>query len=126
MNLGKLVALVTQGETKENGAVVKLLEMAGSQEGLYKLVSQLEYGGLGRKAWSWVQEGSNQPVTGAQLADVLGAHKVQQLSRQTDMSEDRVTDELAQHLPRVIDRLTPDGRIPGQADMEQLAKWVGA
>ena|ERR1700679_501071 len=125
MDLGRLVASVTQGEIEENGAVVKLLEMSGGQEGLIKLVTQLEHGGLGRKARSWVQQGTNQPVTGAQLASALGTDKVERLSRQTNMSEDRVMDELAQHLPRAIDRLTPDGRIPGQADMEQLAKWVG-
>lgn len=125
MDLGKLVSKVTQGETEENGAVVRLLEMAGGQQGLHKLVSQLEYGGLGRKVRSWICQGSNQPVTGIELGNVLGAHTVEQLSLQTGMSEVRVTDELAQQLPRVIDRLTPDGWIPGQADMEQLAKWVG-
>ena len=125
MDLGKLVSMVSQGETGENGAVAKLLDMAGGQEGLHKLVTQLEYGGLGRKARSWVGLGGNQPVTGAELGNALGADKVRQLSWQTGMSENRVTDELAQHLPRVIDRLTPDGRIPGRADMELLAKWVG-
>lgn len=125
MDLGRLVSKVTQGETSDNGAVVRLLEMTGDQEGLYKLVSQLEYGGLGRKVWSWIRQGSNQPVTGAELGNALGADKIEQLSRQTGRSEDRVTDELAQHLPRVIDRLTPDERIPGQADLEMLAKWVG-
>ncbi len=63
MNLGKLVSAVTQGETGETGAVAELLEMAGGQEGLYRLVSELERGGLGRKVWSWVCPGSNQPVT---------------------------------------------------------------
>ncbi len=125
MNLGKLVSVVTQGEAAENGAVAELLEMVGGQQGLYKLVSQLESGGLGRKVWSWVRQGSNQPVTGAELGNALGADKIEQLAEQTDTSENHVTDELAQHLPRVIDRLMPDGRVPGEADMELLAKWVG-
>lgn len=125
MNLGKLVSAVTQGETGENGAVAELLEMSGGQEGLYKLVSQLESGGLTRKVWSWVCPGSNQPVTGAELGNALGGDKIEQLAQQTGTSQNHVTDELAQHLPRVIDRLTPDGRVPGQADMEFLAKWVG-
>ena len=125
MDLGKLVSMVSQGETGENGAVAQLLDMAGGQEGLHKLVTQLEHGGLGRKARSWIGMGGNQPVTGAELGNALGADKIKQLARQTGLSENRVTDELAQHLPRVIDRLTPDGRIPGRADMELLAKWVG-
>lgn len=125
MNLGKLVNVVTQGETGENGAVAELLEMVCGQQGLHKLVSQLESGGLGRKVWSWVRQGSNQPVTGAELGNALGAVKIEQLAQQTGTSQNHVTDELAQNLPRVIDRLTPDGRVPGQADMELLAKWVG-
>jgi len=125
MNLGKLVSVVTQGETGENGAVAQLLEMMGGRQGLYKLVSQLESGGLGRKVWSWVCQGSNQPVTGAELGNALGADKIERLAQQTGTSQNHVTDELAEHLPRVIDRLTPDERVPGQADMEFLAKWVG-
>jgi uncharacterized protein YidB (DUF937 family) len=99
--------------------------MTRCQEGLLKLVAQLESGGLGHKVHSWIGIGGNQPVTGAELGNALGPDKITQLARQASLSEDRVTDELAQHLPRVIDRLTPDGRIPGQADMEFLAKWVG-
>ena len=125
MDLGKLVSAVSHGETSENGAVAQLLNMAGCQEGLLKLVTQLEYGGLGRKVNSWVGTDENQPATGAELVKVLGPGKIEQLSRQTGKSENRVADELAQHLPRIIDRLTPDGRIPGQADMELLAKWAG-
>ncbi|HEY0718320.1 MAG TPA: YidB family protein [Streptosporangiaceae bacterium] len=125
MDLGKLVNAVSQGETSENGAVAQFLDMAGCQEGLLKLVTQLEHGGLGRKVQSWVGMDENQPATGAELGNLLGPDKVAELSRQTGKSEARVTDELAQHLPRIIDRLTPEGRIPGQAEIEVLAKWVG-
>jgi uncharacterized protein YidB (DUF937 family) len=125
MDLGMLVSAVTQGETGQNGAVARLLEMTAGQQGLHKLVSQLERGGLGRKVWSWICPVSNQPVTGAELGNALGGDRIEQLSQQTGTSQNHVTDELAQHLPRVIDRLTPDGRVPGQADMEFLAKWLG-
>jgi uncharacterized protein YidB (DUF937 family) len=99
--------------------------MAHGQQGLNQLVSELQDGGLGQKVHSWVSMDSNRPVTGAEVGNALGPDKVKQISQETGLSENRVTDELAQHLPGVIDRLTPDGLVPGQVDMELLAKWVG-
>jgi len=116
MDLGKLVSSVTGGASGEkNSTVTKLLGMVGGQEGLKNLVSQLQSGGLGQKVQSWIGKGSNQPVSGQEIGSALGPDKVEQLSEQTGMSQDQLTQDLAQHLPQVVDKLTPDGHMPGQA-----------
>lgn len=115
MDLGKLISSVTGGASSENSTVTKLLGMVGGQEGLNNLVSQLQSGGLGQKVQSWIGKGSNQPVSGPEIGSALGEDKVAQLAKQTGMSQSQVTDDLAQQLPHVIDHLTPDGHMPGQA-----------
>ena len=116
MDLGKLVSSVTGGASGEKpSTVTKLLGMVGGQEGLKNLVSQLQSGGLGQKVQSWIGKGSNQPVSGQEIGSALGHDKVEQLSEQTGMSQDQLTHDLAQHLPQVVDQLTPDGHMPGQA-----------
>jgi uncharacterized protein YidB (DUF937 family) len=114
MDLKKLIGSVTGGTSDENSPVTKLLGMVGGQEGLNKLVSQLQSGGLGQKVQSWIGKGSNQPVSGQEIGSALGQDKVEQLSEQTGLSQSQVTDDLAQQLPQVIDRLTPDGHMPDQ------------
>jgi uncharacterized protein YidB (DUF937 family) len=116
IDLGKLVSSVTGKASGENSTVTKLLGMVGGQEGLNNLVSQLQSGGLGQKVQSWIGKGSNQPVSGQEIGSALGQDKVEQLSKQTGMSQSQVTDDLAQQLPHVIDHLTPDGHMPGQAN----------
>jgi uncharacterized protein YidB (DUF937 family) len=115
MDLGKLISSVTGGASGEDSPVTKLLGMVGGQEGLNNLVSQLQSGGLGQKVQSWIGKGSNQPVSGPEIGSALGQAKVEQLSEQTGLSPNQVTDALAQQLPPVIDHLTPDGHVPGQA-----------
>ena len=116
MDLGKLVSSVTGGASGEKtSTATKLLGMVGGQEGLKNRVSQLQSGGLGQKVQSWIGKGSNQPVSGQEIGSALGQDKVEQLSKQTGMSQSQVTDDLAQQLPNVVDHLTPDGHMPGQA-----------
>jgi uncharacterized protein YidB (DUF937 family) len=118
MDLGKLVSSVTgraSGGNSENSTVTKLLSMVGGQQGLNNLVSQLQSDGLGQKVQSWIGKGSNQPVSGQEIGSALGQDKVEQLSEQTGMSQSQLTDDLAKQLPGVIDHLTPDGHMPGQA-----------
>ena len=118
MDLGKLVSSVTgraSGGNSENSTVTKQLSMVGGQQGLNILVSQLQSDGLCQKVQSWIGKGSNQPGSGQEIGSALGHDKVEQLSEQTGMSQDQLTHDLAQHLPQVVDQLTPDGHMPGQA-----------
>jgi len=41
--------------------------------------------------------------------------------QQTGMEREELLDMLAEHLPRVIDHLTPDGRVPTDQEAARLA-----
>jgi len=80
--------------------------------GLGDLVKQLQQGGQGDAANSWVGRGENKPIKPGDLASALGSDQIDQLSSQSGLSPDDLLKGLSQYLPKVIDHLTPDGRLP--------------
>src|SRR4051794_20284435 len=80
--------------------------------GLGDLLRQFQDSGHGDAANSWVSRGPNQPISPNDLSRALGADQIDALSSQTGLSRDELLQGLSQHLPGVIDQLTPHGRLP--------------
>jgi uncharacterized protein YidB (DUF937 family) len=80
--------------------------------GLGDLLNQLQQGGHGDTANTWVGKGENKAISPGDLASALGADQIQSLSDQSGLSRDELLSGLSQYLPQVIDHLTPDGRVP--------------
>lgn len=89
-------------------------------DGLGGLVKQFQQKGLGETIDSWVNRGQNQDISSRQVSDALGSDVVDQLAGRTGLSREQVIDELAKMLPNVVDRMTPDGRLPTQRELERL------
>jgi uncharacterized protein YidB (DUF937 family) len=89
--------------------------------GVDNTVRDLEKGGHGEIARSWVGSGQNRPITPDKLAAALGEDAIRDLREQTGMERDELLATLSEHLPRVIDHLTPQGRLPTEQEASQLA-----
>jgi uncharacterized protein YidB (DUF937 family) len=89
--------------------------------GLNDLLKQFEQNGHGDVAKSWVGTGPNKTVAPGDLANALGADRINQLMQVSGMSRDDLLNGLSQHLPGVIDQLTPGGRVPTEQEAAQLA-----
>jgi uncharacterized protein YidB (DUF937 family) len=87
--------------------------------GLGDLLNQLQQGGHGEAANSWVGSGPNKQVSPGDLANALGADQIQHLTSQTGMSRDELLNGLSQYLPQVIDHLTPNGRLPTEDEVSK-------
>ena len=61
---------------------------------------------------TWVGGGANKTISPGDLGNALGADQINQLTSQTGMSRDDLLTGLSQYMPKVIDHLTPDGRLP--------------
>ncbi|HEX9212499.1 MAG TPA: YidB family protein [Bradyrhizobium sp.] len=85
--------------------------------GLGDLLNQLQQGGHGETANTWVGKGENKPIAPGDLANALGADQIQSLSAQSGLSRDELLSGLSQYLPQVIDHLTPDGRLPTENEI---------
>jgi uncharacterized protein YidB (DUF937 family) len=85
--------------------------------GLGDLMKQLQQSGQGETANSWVGNGANKAIEPGDLANALGADQISALASQTGMSQDDLLNGLSQYLPKVIDHLTPDGRLPTENEL---------
>lgn len=81
--------------------------------GLGGLINRFDAAGLGDVARSWVSQGPNMAVAPEQLRHVLGEDQVTDLARQSGLEPGDVLGQLAQLLPDLVDRMTPEGRLPG-------------
>lgn len=78
----------------------------GSLEGV---LAQLQQAGLSEEVASWISTGPNAPVSGAQIIGALGEGQVSQIAASLGLSAEALPDLLAQYLPTIIDRLSPNG-----------------
>jgi len=75
------------------------------------LVAALEKGGLGPQVQSWLGNGANLPITEDQLKAVLGNSQVQDFARQLGLPVDATLKILAQYLPELVDKASPNGTL---------------
>jgi uncharacterized protein YidB (DUF937 family) len=83
--------------------------------GLGELVDRFKQSGQSETADSWVNIGPNKPCTPAQLENAIGPELLDTLSKQTGLSRDELVARLCRELPNAVDKYTPDGRLPAEA-----------
>src|SRR4051794_39649122 len=88
--------------------------------GLGGLLKQFQENGQGDVAHSWVGTGPNKTISEGDLASALGGDTLDTLSQQTGMGRDDLLEGLRQYLPRFVDQLTPDGRVPNEDEAQRL------
>jgi len=94
---------------------------AGISGGLSDLIQRITGNGHGETARSWVETGPNRELETGQLEEALGADTIDSLRQQTGLSREELLARLKSVLPTAVDKLTPDGRLPSEAD---AAQWV--
>ena len=117
--LDQLLSGFSGGGSPLQGVLMNLLggggnPTAGTGGGLGGLLSSFQQAGLGHIAQSWVGNGPNQPVSPQQLQSVFGEDQVQSMARQSGMAPHDFLSQLSQHLPRVVDGMTPNGQLPDE------------
>ncbi len=99
--------------SSSNPMVSTIMQMINNQPGgLSGVVQQFHDKGLGSLVSSWVGTGQNLPISADQLQHVLGSEQVKELAAKAGVSPDVASSHLAQLLPMLIDKLTPNGQVP--------------
>ena len=126
MDVNALVKKVTGGAQGAHGTLSTVMGMVGGQDhaGFNNLLSSLTSGGLGDQVKSWISTGTNQLVSGQQVASWLGNDKLNQVAHSVGLSPNEVADHLAKQLPAFVDKLTPHGSVPDQSDLESVAGQI--
>jgi uncharacterized protein YidB (DUF937 family) len=87
--------------------------------GLGDLLEQFQGAGKGEAANSWIGPGQNQPIAPHELSQVLAPEQVEFLTQRTGLSREELLAGLSEQLPHLVDRLTPDGRLPTADEMSR-------
>ena len=90
--------------------------------GLGSLVEKFRNSGHGDMINSWIGHGQNQPIAPGQLGSTLGQQTLSEIAAKAGMSEQDLMHQLSQALPGLVDKLTPHGRLPTQAEINNFGR----
>lgn len=106
----------------KGGMAQVAMEMFNQNGGLTGVLDKFKEGGLGDLAVSWVGKGANLPISAEQISSVIGNGAIAEMAAKFGISPDTLSAQIAEHLPTVIDKMTPDGEVT--ADSGNLLSTV--
>ena len=109
--LGNKAANSMLGDCNNPLATGLLHMINNSPGGLSGMLQSFHDKGLGGLMSSWIGIGQNLPISADQIQHVLGSEQVKELAAKAGISPDAAGAHLAQFLPMLIDKLTPNGQV---------------
>ena len=101
----------------DKGAMVQIaMDLFNQNGGLEGVVEKFKAGGFAAEAASWIGKGENLSISAEQITQVLGNDTVTHIADKLGMDSDEVSTKIAEYLPQVIDKMTPDGEINASSD----------
>ena len=120
--LDSILGAVT-GKTDGSGGAAQLIGVLGGllaqSGGLQGLANKFAQSGQGNAFQSWVGMGENQPISSDQIQNALGSDQVKALAAKMGIDPAQASNFLAEYLPKVVDKLTPEGKVDPAADHQQ-------
>ncbi|MEW6677666.1 MAG: YidB family protein [Pseudomonadota bacterium] len=104
---GNAMLQIVTGLIQQNGGLPGLLDKFGQA-------------GLGQQVASWISQGDNQSINADQLSQALGSGPLADLAQRFGLDPQALSSNLAQQLPEVVNQLTPEGRLPDNANNSDL------
>jgi len=107
------------------GALLGQLGLGGTSAGgilsggLGELLEKFKQSGQGETAESWVKTGPNKQCTETELERAIGPEVLDTLAKQTGLSRDELVTRLCRELPDAVDKYTPQGRLPTDAEFSR-------
>jgi uncharacterized protein YidB (DUF937 family) len=87
--------------------------------GLGELLDRFKQTGHSETADSWVKTGPNKPISPPQLEQAIGPDVLDTLVKQTGLSREDLLARLSRALPDAVDKYTPQGRLPTEAELSR-------
>jgi uncharacterized protein YidB (DUF937 family) len=124
MDILNTVKSALGGGDKQGDLLSSVMGLIGGG-GLNNLISQFGAKGLGDVVGSWVGTGKNLPVSPDQLKGVLGDDTVKNIASKLGIDSNALTSQLSNLLPDVVDKLTPEGKVPEGDILNQATDLLG-
>ena len=107
-----LGGLLGGGGQQQSPLMQIALQLLQQNGGIQGMLDKFRQGGYADQAASWQSTGENVPISGNALQEVLGSGAIGQIAQQLGMSHGDAAGGLAQVLPQLIDKFTPNGQVP--------------
>ncbi|HEK0788104.1 TPA: DUF937 domain-containing protein [Proteus mirabilis] len=115
MSLFNQIASLLGGEKINQYKTV--LDWIGSQGGIEGLVKQFDTAGLSELIQSWISTNTNLAISAEQIVAVFSSPVINELASKINLNATEASEMAAQYLPKLIDKVTPDGVIPQDLDL---------
>ena len=123
MGLFDSILGAVSGKSDASGQANPLIGILGGllaqSGGLQGLASKFAQNGQGNAFQSWVGMGENQPISNNQIQNALGSEQVNAIATRMGVDPAVASNFLAEYLPKIVDKLTPAGKIDPTADHQQ-------
>jgi uncharacterized protein YidB (DUF937 family) len=111
------------GKTEGSGGAAQLIGVLGGllaqSGGLQGLASKFAQSGQVNAFQSWVGMDENEAISSNQIQNALGSDQVKALAAKMGIDPAQASGFLAEYLPKIVDKLTPAGKIDPTADHQQ-------
>ncbi|GAA2007741.1 YidB family protein [Catenulispora subtropica] len=80
--------------------------------GVSDVFTKLKNSSIADQVQSWIGKGENKPVTADQVSEALGPDRMDKIAKQTGKTPEQAAQTMADKLPGMVDKLSPDGHLP--------------
>ena len=84
--------------------------------GMNAVLEKFRQKGMVRQTQSWVDTGENQPLDEQSVEQVVGRDELAQMAQRLGVPEEQIAQALAEIMPEMVDKMTPQGQLPEHAD----------
>lgn len=109
--MGKVLGKAGGGQAGNGDLLGMIMELVQQSGGLNGLLQKFQQAGLGDQVASWVGNGSNEAIDANQVSSAVGNDTLNNLAAKFGVDPGQASGLLAQALPQVVDRLTPNGQV---------------
>jgi len=103
---------------------IVLCKIEGGELDLRTLIDRFNASGMWDKTSSWVGKGKNAELRAQEVEHVLGPNDLERISKEAGIPANEVCEELAELLPKIVDKFSPGGVMPTNATIKEAAGLV--
>jgi uncharacterized protein YidB (DUF937 family) len=123
MGLFDSILGAASGKNAQSGEANPLIAVLGGllaqSGGLQGLANKFAQSGQGNAFQSWVGMSENEAISSNQVQNALGSDQVKALAAKMGIDPAQASSFLAEYLPKIVDKLTPEGKVDPTADHQQ-------
>ena len=87
--------------------------------GMSGALEKLKNSSIGEQVQSWIGKGENKPVDAEQMKQAIGQDRLEKIAQQTGTTPDQAAQTMAEKLPGMVDKMTPDGQLPDAQSIKE-------